>query len=174
MLLVSCPPAGGRDVKTASEVTLKLLAGPLGVTDTLIRGLREELSVTRALTGKRPNIALVYDCDLTVDGRVLVVMEPLNGRSLSELIQQREPLPIEHALRLAFQIPEGLHAAHDVGLVHGAFTAEHVLVEGMARQGCRFRGRAAPGGGLGATTIDPAALSGGANGPRPRPSGRKS
>ena len=86
--------------------------------------------MTRALTGKQPNIALVYDCDLTADGRVVVVMEPMKGRSLLELIQRHEPLQVERALRLAFQIAEGLHAAHDLGLVHGALRAEHVLVQG--------------------------------------------
>jgi serine/threonine-protein kinase len=119
-----------RDVKTESEVTLKLLAAPPGLDDSLIGQIREELSVTRALAPRRPNIALVYDCDLTADGRVVVVMEPLEGRSLLDLIQRRERQPVERALRLASHIAEGLHAAHDVGLVHGALSSEHVLVQG--------------------------------------------
>ena len=156
-----------RDVKTESEVTLKLLAGGPGLDDSLIRQLRQELSVTRALTGKRSNIALVYDCDLTADGRVVVVMEPLNGRSLLDLIQRREPLPVERALRLAFQIADGLHAAHDLGLVHGALSAEHVLIQGadtvkvVGFEVARFWtvGRGSP-------RPDRAALATGASGPR--------
>src|SRR5262245_22563222 len=119
------------DVKTESEVTLKLLAGWAGLDDARIRQIREELTVTRALTGKRSNIALVYDCDVTSDGRVVLVMEPLKGRSLLEVIQQHEPLPVERAVNLAFHIADGLYAAHDLGLVHGALEAEHVLVQGV-------------------------------------------
>jgi Protein kinase domain len=119
-----------RDVKTETEVTLKLLTGWSGLDDSQIQKLREELSVTRALTGKRASIALVYDCDVTADGRFVLVMEALKGRSLLELIQCGEPLPVERGLHLAFQIAEGLRAAHDLGLVHGALKAEHVLVQG--------------------------------------------
>ena len=158
-----------RDVKTESEVTLKLLASWPGLDDSLIRQVREELSVTRALTGKRSNIALVHDCDLTADGRVVVVMEPMRGRTLLELIQRREPLPIERALHLAFQIAEGLHAAHDLGLVHGALAAEHVLVEGgdtikvVGFEVARFQAA-----GRGSPRLDSGARAGvGTNGPRP-------
>ena len=157
-----------RDVKTESEVTLKLLAGWPGLDASLIRQLREELSVTRALTGKQSNIALVYDCELTADGRVVVVMEPLKGRTLWELIQRHEPIPVERALRLASKIAEGLHAAHGLGLVHGALRTEHVLVQasdtvkivGFEVARLRTAGRAS-------FRSDPAALRGGANGLRP-------
>ena len=156
-----------RDVKTQSEVTLKVLAGWPGLDASLIRQLREELSVTRALTGKQSNIALVHDCDLTADGRVVVVMEPLKGRTLWELIQRHEPIPVERALRLASQIAEGLHAAHGLGLVHGALRTEHVLVQasdtvkvvGFEVARLRTAGRAS-------FRSDSVALPGGANGLR--------
>jgi serine/threonine-protein kinase len=117
------------DVKTDSEVMLKLLVDSPGLDDARIRQLSQELSVTRSVTGTRSKIALVYDCNVTLDGRAFVVMEPLEGRSLAELIRWREPLSVERALRLALQIAEGLHAAHNLGLVHGALGAEHVLVQ---------------------------------------------
>ena len=118
-----------RDMKTKSEVMLKLLVGWPGLDDELIRQLSEELSVTRGLAKTQSKVALVYGCDLTPDGRAFVVMEPLEGRSLAELIQWREPLSVERALRLAIQTAEGLHAVHNLRLVHGALGAEHVLVQ---------------------------------------------
>ena len=118
-----------RDMKTGSEVMLKLLVGWPGLDDELIRQLSEELSVTRGLARTQSKVALVYGCDLTPDGRAFVVMEPLEGRSLAELIRWREPLSVERALRLAIQMAEGLHAVHNLRLVHGALGAEHVLVQ---------------------------------------------
>jgi serine/threonine protein kinase len=158
-----------RDVKTESEVTVKLLTGWPGLDASLMRQVREELSVTQALTGRRSNIALVHDCDLTVDGRVVVVMEPIRGRTLLELIQRREPLPTERALHFAFQIAEGLHAAHDLGLVHGALTAEHVLVEGVDTiKVVGFEVARLQAAARGSPHLDSGARSGGgANGPLP-------
>ena len=44
------------------------------------------------------------------------------------MIGQEGALPVERALRLAFEIADGLQAAHNLVLVHGALAAEHVLV----------------------------------------------
>lgn len=118
-----------RDVRTESDVTLKLLLGWPGLDDAVIRRLTEELSPTRTFNGTQSNLALVHGCDLTPDGRAFVVMEELAGRNLAELIRWREPLSVERALRLALQIARGLHAAHSLQLVHGALSAEHVFVQ---------------------------------------------
>lgn len=133
LVRVSQGPSGklyrARDVRTESEVTLKLLLGWPTLDEAVVRQLREELSLTRALIGRPSGIALVYGCELTTDGRAFVVMEGLAGRNLAELIRWREPLSVERALRLALQIAKGLHAAHSVRLIHGALSAEHVLVQ---------------------------------------------
>jgi eukaryotic-like serine/threonine-protein kinase len=118
-----------RDMKTESETMLELLVGWPRLDDELIRQLSADLALTRTLRGPQSKIAVVHGCELTPDGRAFVVMEPLEGRRLAELIQWREPLSVERALCLAIQIAEGLHAAHNVRLVHGALDAEHVLVQ---------------------------------------------
>src|SRR5262245_40144994 len=111
-----------RDVRTESDVTLKLLLGWSGLDDTVVRRLTQELSPTRTFNGTQSNLALVHGCDLTPDGRAFVVMEALAGRNLAELIRSREPLSVERALHLALQIARGLHAAHGLRLVHGALS----------------------------------------------------
>src|SRR4029453_7460077 len=90
--------------------------------------LRDELSITRAVARIRPNVAIVHDCDRTASDRGFLVLEPLAGQSLADVIGQRGALPVERALRLAFEIADGLQAAHNLVLVHGALDAEHVLV----------------------------------------------
>jgi serine/threonine protein kinase len=59
---------------------------------------------------RRPSI---YDAG-EVDGETYIVMELVEGRSLSELIGS-EGLPIETAIRYAAQIADALAHAHDRG-----------------------------------------------------------
>ena len=116
-----------QDVKTLSEVTLKLLHGVAEPDRNLLTRVKEELSLTRTLA--RPAIAKVYGCDRTSDGRTFVVLERMEGRSLADLVESREPLSVERALDFTVQVARGLHAAHGVRLFHGAMDAEHVLVQ---------------------------------------------
>ena len=117
-----------QDGETGAAVTIKLL--PLGIEldDDRVRRLRDELSVTRAVARIRPNVAIVHDCDRTASDRAFLVLEPLDGRSLADVISREGALPVERALRLAFEIADGLQAAHSLVLVHGALDAEQVLV----------------------------------------------
>jgi hypothetical protein len=116
------------DGESGADVTIKLLPAGSALGDDWLRSLRDELSVTRGIARIRPNVAIVHDCDRTADGRAFIVMEPLDGRSLADLIRQEGALPVERALRLAFEIADGLQAAHNLVLIHGALDAEHVLV----------------------------------------------
>jgi serine/threonine protein kinase len=116
------------DGESGAEVTIKLLPAGIALGDDWVRSLRDELSVTRAIARIRPNVAIVHDCDRAADGRAFIVLEPLDGRSLADLIRQEGALPVERALRLAFEIADGLQAAHNLVLIHGALDAEHVLV----------------------------------------------
>ena len=116
------------DGETGAEVTLKLLPAGIELDDEIVSRLRAELSVTRAVARIRPNVAIVHDCDRTADGRDFLVLEPLDGRSLADVIGQEGALPVERALRLAFEIADGLQAAHNLVFVHGALDAEHVLI----------------------------------------------
>jgi serine/threonine protein kinase len=116
------------DGESGGEVTIKLLPAGIALSDDWVRSLLDELSVTRAIARIRPNVAIVHDCDRAADGRAFIVLEPLDGRSLADLIRQEGALPVERALRLAFEIADGLQAAHNLVLIHGAFDAEHVLI----------------------------------------------
>jgi serine/threonine protein kinase len=116
------------DGESGAEVSIKLLPAGIALGDDWVRRLRDELSVTRAVARIRPNVAIVHDCDRTADGRAFIVLEALDGRSLADLIRQEGPLSCARALRLAFEIADGLQAAHQLVLLHGALDTEQVLI----------------------------------------------
>jgi serine/threonine protein kinase len=117
------------DIRDLTEVTVKLLPGRFDADDRLIASIRAELSLTRTLASTKPALAAVYDLQRLEDGGALVVMEPLDGTSLADVIREEAPLPVDRALHLALQIAEALETAHNAAFVHGALEAEHVLID---------------------------------------------
>jgi serine/threonine protein kinase len=59
----------------------------------------------------------ITDFGETEDGLVYLVMEYLEGRTLSDVIEQG-PMPPQRALRIAAQVALGLARAHELGVVH--------------------------------------------------------
>ena len=64
-----------------------------------------------------PNIVVVHDLGEDA-GRLYIVMEFLEGEDLKHLIQQRRSLSLEQKLGLMVQVCDGLHYAHENGVIH--------------------------------------------------------
>ncbi len=73
-----------------------------------------------------PNICHVYGIH-EEDGETFIAMAFIDGPSLAEKIKER-PLPLEEALSIAAQIAEGLHEAHEHGVVHRDIKPQNILL----------------------------------------------
>ena len=71
-----------------------------------------------ARIGPHPNLVRVMDFGVTESGRPFLVMERLQGRSLSQEIAARGPLPVSEAIDDVLQVLAGLDVAHRAGVVH--------------------------------------------------------
>jgi tRNA A-37 threonylcarbamoyl transferase component Bud32 len=93
------------------------------------KALRDEARLLAQLN--HPNIVRIYDfCD---DGpEPFLVMEMVNGSSLSELISQSGYLKAERAAALLVQAVRGLDAAWQIGIVHRDVKPANLLI---TRQG---------------------------------------
>jgi serine/threonine-protein kinase len=67
---------------------------------------------------KGPHITRVMDVGTLDDGSPYIVMEYIEGVTLSETIRQRGPLPVDEAVDYLMQVCEGLAEAHALGIVH--------------------------------------------------------
>lgn len=74
-----------------------------------------------------PHIATVHDFGETEDGQPYLVMELIDGRSLSELLRE-DPLPVERAVGIVKQVTEAIAEAHRHGIVHRDIKPSNVVL----------------------------------------------
>ncbi len=118
-----------QDTKLDRPVALKFLAPHL-LRDQEGRK-RFEREAKAAAKLDHPNICTVYEID-EVDGRTFIVMAFLEGRPLSERIDEG-PLKLTEALSIAIQMTEGLEAAHEKGINHRDIKPDNVMLMAGSR-----------------------------------------
>jgi len=76
---------------------------------------------------EHPNIAHVFDAGTTDGGRPYFVMEYVKGRSITRYCDEKK-LCIEKRLELFRQVCEGIHHAHQKGIIHRDIKPSNILV----------------------------------------------
>jgi tRNA A-37 threonylcarbamoyl transferase component Bud32/tetratricopeptide (TPR) repeat protein len=116
-------------VMLKKELALKFLHAELGRLDEVARRFEREAEAAARLD--HPNIIGVTDFGRTADGMLFLVMELVQGQSLTELIRPGgvgQPLPVERALHIERQILRALEHAHASGVVHRDLKPDNVMV----------------------------------------------
>ena len=96
-------------------------------------GVVEERFRREALTEARivhPNVVAVHDVGESEDGRPYIVMDYVEGRSLSELIEEG-PLDSERVALVGMAIARALAAAHEGGIVHRDVKPANIIIDGQ-------------------------------------------
>ncbi|HRW12920.1 MAG TPA: protein kinase [Syntrophomonas sp.] len=104
-----------------------------------IKVLKEEYSCdqgfvekfkTEALSAARinhPNIVNIYDVGQEGD-IYYIVMELVEGKTLKEIISTEAPLMFERAVDIAIMICDGVHHAHEKGIIHRDIKPHNILI----------------------------------------------
>jgi serine/threonine protein kinase len=111
-------------------VAIKLLHDVLAANSTFQTRFRQE---ARAIAGLRhPHIVEIYDFD-QFEGRAYLAMELITGGSLRTFLDQQAKQTggwqLDEVLRLLRQAADGLHYAHQLGLVHRDIKPENLLLK---------------------------------------------
>ena len=97
------------------EVALKVLSPNIFKNPQAIQRFHRETRVAAKLT--HPNIVTAYDAD-EYQGVHFLVMEIVEGTTLSALVQSSGPLPVKTAVEYIVQAARGFDYAHSKGIVH--------------------------------------------------------
>ena len=115
-----------RHVLMGRQCALKVMNQALSQDpDAVSRFNREATNASRI---SHPNVCAVYDFGLTPDGLVYLAMEFVEGRALSQLLEDSGPVPVRRAAELVTQCAHGLQVAHDLGIVHRDLKPDNIMV----------------------------------------------
>jgi serine/threonine-protein kinase len=113
------------DVVLGRTVALKRLRPELTRRADVVERFRAEACTLAQLN--HPNIAILHQLDHDGDDWFMV-MEYVEGTTVSGLLQRRGPLPVDEALELFVQALDGLGYAHEQGIVHRDIKGSNLIV----------------------------------------------
>jgi beta-lactam-binding protein with PASTA domain/tRNA A-37 threonylcarbamoyl transferase component Bud32 len=106
-------------------VAVKVLKEEFAQDDNFVQRFKTEALAAASLS--HPNLVNIYDVGQQ-DECYYIVMEYVQGQTLKELIEQEAPLSIEKAVDIAIMICDGLHHAHEKGIIHRDIKPHNVLI----------------------------------------------
>ncbi len=113
------------DTKLGRHVALKLLAPDATQDAAAKRRLFTEAQSASALS--HPNVVTIYAIE-QADGIDFIVMELVNGETLTSHIAQNGALPLTTLLDIGSQVADALDAAHKIGLIHRDIKPSNILI----------------------------------------------
>ncbi len=113
-----------QDQKLKRPVAIKFLKPELTTNPDRLRRFQQEARAAAAI--QHPAIAQVFDID-EVDGTTFIVMEFVEGHTVSQLIASQE-LDLIGAVEIAYQAAEGLSKAHKSKIIHRDIKTDNIMV----------------------------------------------
>ncbi len=107
-------------------VALKILRPEFSVFRSVVKRFRREAHMVSSLD--HPNVVQVIDFGQTKDGSMYLVMELLEGETLTEKLRRESHLSPNAAVGICDQVLRGLAAAHRAGLVHRDLKPDNIML----------------------------------------------
>lgn len=117
-----------RHVLVDQVYALKVLHSHYASNAVVLRRFQQEAKTIAALT--HPNIVSLQDFGIDNDGKPFLVMEYLDGLTLSDLIASKGRVDVADLLSIAKQVLSGLSHAHNSGVIHRDIKPGNIVLVG--------------------------------------------
>jgi len=115
----------GRHHQTGQLVAVKVVTAEVAENEPLLKRFQQECRITSQLS--HPHIVQGLDFGVS-DGQSYLVMELVDGMSLTALVEQKGGLSPTEAVRIASEVADALHELHQQGLVHRDVKPDNILL----------------------------------------------
>jgi serine/threonine protein kinase len=115
-----------KDLKLGKFVAIKMLLPHLMLQSHNMQRFQQEAQSASALN--HPNVVGIHNYGETETGQPFLVMDLIEGSSLSQLIKRDGHLPVDRALNIFLQLASALTHAHEHGVVHRDLKPSNVLL----------------------------------------------
>jgi serine/threonine-protein kinase len=112
------------DLKHKRHVALKVLKPEIAA---VVGGERFLAEIETTAHLQHPHILPLFDSG-EVDGILYYVMPWVEGESLRARLDREHQLPVDEAVRIAADVAEALHAAHEGGVIHRDVKPANILL----------------------------------------------
>jgi eukaryotic-like serine/threonine-protein kinase len=108
------------------RAALKILLPEMSANQEMVKRFFNEARAASAI--KNPGIVEIYDFGYHTDGSAYIVMELLEGETLSQRLRRVRAMPPQQALAVARQIASALAPAHRAGIVHRDLKPDNIFL----------------------------------------------
>ena len=112
----------GLERPVAVKIIRREFAGDADVAD---RFLREAKTMAKL---RHPHAAMIFDAGILPDSRHFIVMEFVEGETLSQALAREGRFPPSKAVRIATEICDVLEEAHRLGIIHRDLKPSNILL----------------------------------------------
>jgi serine/threonine protein kinase len=115
-----------RHILLGDRVAIKILPPEVRTNAEWLRRFRREGQAARRF--RHPNAVTVYDLRTASDGTIYMVMEYVEGHTLSHEMKARGPMTPAEAFEILEPIMSVLNTAHAMGVVHRDLKPENIMI----------------------------------------------
>jgi serine/threonine-protein kinase len=115
-----------RDMASGEKVAFKVMHAHLLDNPANVRRFRREAQAANKV--RHPHAVKIFDVGVTPNGSPYIIMDYLNGPSLSDVIEKEGKLPVERCLKIFIQACEGMSHVHELGVLHRDLKPSNIVL----------------------------------------------